>query len=340
MALEAVLFNGRKRMPNQLGSGEQLGLDMGDPTKFRNFNEFMDAIKAQLAQQVLDGHLATSWVEWVAKKHFPLLFQSLLTDACIERGLPANAGGAKINIGPGIVVSGGIGTLADSLAAIKKLVFEEKKINMSDLFKAIDANFEGYESLQNTLINKVPKYGNDDDYVDEIARDICNFIIGEVKKHITALGNRNFAMTAWPMSNMFEGAKTWATPDGRKAGEAFSNHVGPTDGKDVNGVVGNINSVTKLDHDRQFGVTHNLYFVNIDNEAKMHDMINLVDYFFSRGGHHVQINCQDKRVFMDAKKNPERYRGLMVRVAGYVAYFVDLSEELQDQIINRTSHFA
>jgi formate C-acetyltransferase len=98
--------------------------------------------------------------------------------------------------------------------------------------------------------------------------------------------------------------------------------------------------VTKLDHDRQFGVTHNLYFVNIDNEAKMHDMINLVDYFFSRGGHHVQINCQDKRVFMEAKKNPERYRGLMVRVAGYVAYFVELSEELQDQIINRTSHFA
>jgi len=233
-------------------------------------------------------------------------------------------------------VAGGLATLADSLAGIKKLVFEEGRITLEQLIRAVDADFEGY--VRQILLNKVPKFGNDNDYVDQITKDTYNFVSTEAKKHTTVLGNRNFAMTAWPMSNMFEGAKTWVMPDGRKAGTPFSNHVGPTDGLDVNGAVGNINSVTKLDHDSQFGVTHNLYFVNVDSEARMHEMINLVDYFLSRGGHHLQINCQDKQIFMEAKKHPERYRGLMVRVAGYVAYFVELSEELQDQIIRRTSH--
>jgi len=340
MALECVLFRGRKRMPDQPGSGEMLGLDLGDPTKFENFDDFMEAVKKELARQILDGHNATSWAEWVSARHFPLLLQSILTDACIERGLPTNAGGARIYVGPGVVVAGGLATLADSLAVIKKLVYEEKKVSMAELVRAVDANFSGYETLRDTVRNKVPKYGNDNDYVDQIAKDIYNFVSVEAKKHTTALGNKNFATTTWPMSNMFEGAKTWATPDGRKAGEPFSNHLGPTDGLDVNGAVGNINSVTKLDHDRQFGIIHNLYFVNIDSDAKINDMLNLIDYFFSRGGHHVQINCQDKRVFIEAKKHPEKYRGLMVRVAGYVAYFVELSEELQDQIIGRTSHYA
>ncbi len=340
MTLECVLFRGRKRMPDQPGSGEMLGLDLGDPAEFANFDELMEAVKKELAQQILDGHTATSWAEWVSAKHFPLLLQSILTDACIERGLPTNAGGARISVGPGVVVAGGLATLADSLAAIKKLVFEERKVSMTELVRALDANFNGFETLRDTLRNKAPKYGNDDDYVDQLAKDIYNFVSAEAKKHVSALGNRNFATTTWPMSNMFEGAKTWASPDGRKAGEPFSNHLGPSDGLDVNGAVGNINSVTKLDHDRHFGIVHNLYFVNIDGDEKIHGMLNLIDYFFSRGGHHVQINCQDKKVFIEAKKHPEKYRGLMVRVAGYVAYFVELSGELQDQIIGRTSHYA
>jgi len=340
IALECVLFRGRKRTPDQPGSGEMLGLDLGDPTEFRSFDSFMEAVKKELAQQILDGHTATSWSEWVAARHFPLLLQSVLTDACIERGLPANGGGARIAVGPGIVLAGGLATLADSLASIKKLVFEEKKITLAELIRALDSNFDGYEALRNTLRHKVPKYGNDDDYVDQIAKDIYNFVSSEAKRHTTALGNRNFATTSWPMSNMFEGAKTWATPDGRKAGEPFSNHLGPTDGFDRSGVTGNINSMTKFDHDRQFGIVHNLYFVNVDTTAKMRDMLDLVDYYFSRGGHHVQINCQDKNVFIEAKRHPQKYRGLMVRVAGYVAYFVEVSEELQDQIIGRTSHYA
>ena len=116
----------------------------------------------------------------------------------------------------------------------------------------------------------MPKFGNDDDYVDQIARDIFNFVSAEAKKHTTVLGNRNFAITAGPMSYMAEGTKTWASADGRKAGDPFSIHIGPTDGRDVNGVMASINSVTKMDHDRQFGITHNLYLVNVDSDVKLH----------------------------------------------------------------------
>ncbi len=338
IALECVLFNGRKRTPGQPGSGELLGVETGDPTKFKTFDEFMGAVNKQIVQQMHDAHIATSWVEWVEARRYPLLLQSIFTDACIERALPVNAGGAKIYIGPGLCISGGLATMADSLAAIKKLVYEDKQIDMAELVRAIDANFEGYETLRATMINKVPQYGNDIHYVDQIAKDLNNLVSNESKKLVTYFGNRNFSMNAWPMSNMLEGFRTWATADGRKAGTSFSNHAGATDGSDTCGVIANINSVTKFDHEKMYGITHNLYFVNVDNDDKLKDMVNLVDHFLARGGHHVQINCQDKQVLIDAKKHPEKYRGLMVRVAGYVAYFVELPESLQDQIIGRTSH--
>ena len=300
----------------------------------------MGAVKAQIAQQMLDGHIASSWAEWVQARHFPVLLQSLFTDACIERGLEANAGGAKINVGPGIVPAGGLATLADSLAAIKKFVFEEKKMSMKELLQAIEANFEGYDTIREILIKQAPKFGNDIDYVDDIAREIFQFVNNEAMKHVTPLGNRNVASTCRSVSNITEGARTWATPDGRKAGMPLSNNIGPTDGLDINGPTASINSLTKLDFSTHFGAIHNLYFVNVDDEEKMHGMIDLIEVFFSRGGYHVQINCQGKEVFIDAQKHPEKYRGLVVRVAGYVAYFVELPKELQDQIIGRTSHYV
>jgi formate C-acetyltransferase len=337
MALEAVLFNGRKRMPDQPMSGELVGVETGDPCQFSSFDDFMGALKIQIAQQIRDGHIAGSWVEWVQARHFPLMLQSLFTDACIERGLTAQAGGAKINVGPGIVPCGGLATTADSLAAIKKLVFEEKKISMEELLRAIDANFEGYETVRQMLINHAPKFGNDIDYVDNLAAEILRFTNNEAKSHITPLGNRNVLSTCRPMSNATEGARVWATPDGRKAGTPLSNHLGPTEGMDVNGPVAHINSMTKLELDGHWGAVHNMYFVNIDSKEKLHRMVHLIDLYFSRGGYHLQLNCQDKGVLIDAQKHPERYRGLMVRVAGYAAYFVDLPESIQDQIIGRTS---
>ena len=270
-------------------------------------------------------------------KHFPLLLQSLLTEACIERGLWANAGGAKINSGPGMPAAGGIATIADSLAAVKKLVYEERRITMDELIRAIDVNFEGYEPLRQMLINDAPKYGNDDDYVDDLARDIWQFYCAEVRKHITPLGNRNEPSDCIVRAYASEGTSTWATPDGRKAGEPLSNHVGPTEQRDINGPVAHVKSVTKLGLDSGFGTIHNMYFTNIDSKERLHQMIDLIDLYHSLGGHHLQINCQDKNVLIDAQKHPERYPTLLVRVAGYMAYFVELPKHAQDEIINRTS---
>jgi len=336
LAVECVLFNGRKRMPKQPMSGELIGMETGDCRKFKSFDEFMAAVKAQLAAQIKDAHIAGSYAMLAQKDYFPVLLQSLFTESCIDRGLWAGAGGAEVYFIPGISFQGGIGTTADSLAVIKKLVYEEKKITMDELLKAIDANYEGYEQLRQMFINEVPKFGNDIDYVDDIAREIWQFSNEEVRKHTGPLGNKNYPCMATVVSYLTGGLQTWATPDGRKAGDPLSNNVGPTEQRDVNGPVAHINSVTKLGIDKQFGTVHNMYLVNIDDEERIHKMIDLIDLYHSRGGHHLQINCQDKRVFIDAQKHPEKYPTLLVRVAGYIANFVELPKSVQNDVIART----
>jgi len=337
IAVETVLYNGRKRMPNQQMSGELIGVETGDPRQFKDFDEFLGAVKTQIAQQVRDGHIAISYAEKIKMKHLPLLLQSLLTEACIERGRWANAGGAIINVGPSMPMTGGIATIADSLAAIKKLVYEERRLSMDELIRAIEASFEGYEPLRQMLIHQAPKYGNDQNEVDDLAREIWQFYCSEVSRHVLPLGNRNIPSDCIATSYVSAGAFTWATPDGRKAGEPLSNHIGPSDQRDVSGPVAHIKSVTKLGLDRGFGTVHNMYFTNIDGRERLHQMVDLIDLYHSLGGHHLQINCQDKNVFIDAQKHPEKYPSLLVRVAGYMAYFVELPKHVQDEIIHRTS---
>lgn len=337
LSLEMVFFNGRKRTPNQKGSGEMLGLATGDPTNFKSFDQFMNAFKKQVTRQIQDGHIAGSYAELIQAQHFPLIMQSLLTDDCIGRGLAANAGGALINVGPGCAFTGGWGTVADSLAAIKKLVYEEKKISMADLVKAIDTNFEGYENIQQMLMNDAPKYGNDIDYVDELAREIFQFAADEVRKCTGVFGNKDVPATHVSTAHFIFGTFVWATPDGRKAMERFSDNVGPADQRDREGPIAHINSVTKLGLEKHIGSIHNMYLTNVDSDEKRQKMIDLIDAYHSRGGHHLQINCINKEILLDAQKHPEKYPTLMVRVAGYVTYFVDLSKMVQDGIIARTS---
>ena len=337
LSLEMVLFSGHKRTPGQKCSGELLGLATGDPTSFQTYDQFLEAFKKQVAKQIRDAHIAGSYMELVQAQNFPLLLQSLLTDDCIGRGLSANAGGARLCVGPGVPFTGGWATVADSLAAIKKLVYEEKKITMAELVKAIHADYVGYENIRQMLIKDAPKFGNDIDYVDQIAREVFVFASDEVRKHTGIFGNKNVPATNVSVSHIIFGTFVWATPDGRKAGERFSDNVGPTDQIDKDGPIAHINSVTKLGLERQVGTIHNMYLTNVDNDEKKHKMIDLIDAYHSRGGHHLQINCINKEVLLDAQKHPEKYPTLMVRVAGYVAYFVELSKMVQDGIIARTS---
>ncbi|MDO8689857.1 MAG: pyruvate formate lyase family protein [Dehalococcoidia bacterium] len=337
MSLEMVLFDGVKRSPGQNGSGQRLGLPTGDPTAFETFDQFMDAFRKQISKQIEDAHIAGSYMEIAQQGPFPQMLQSLLTDDCIGRCLPANAGGARITVGPGLSFPGGWATVGNSLAAIKKLVYEEKKISMGDLVKAIDADFEGYRDIQQMLLNDAPKFGNDDDYVDDLTREIFVYANGEARNHVGPLGNRNTPGTDVSVAHIAHGNFVWATPDGREAGTPLSDNVGPMTQTDKEGPVAHINSVTKLGMERQFGSIHNLYVTNLDSDEKKHRLIDLVDAYHSRGGHHLQANCVDKKVLLDAQEHPEKYPTLMVRVAGYVAYFIDLSKKVQDQIIGRTS---
>lgn len=337
LSLEMVLFNGRKRTPGQKGSGELLGLATGSPEKFNTFDQFMEAFKKQVAKQIDDGHLASSYMEKVQAESFPLIFQSLMTEGCIERGKAANAGGALINVGPGCAFGGGWATVADSLAAIKKLVYEEKKVSMARLRTALDANFEGYEDIRRMLTNEAPKFGNDIDYVDNLAAEVFRFAADEVRRHTGIFGNKNTPGTHVSTAHFVFGTFVWASPDGRKAGERFSDNIGPADQRDRQGPVAHINSVCKLGPERQVGTIHNMYLTNVDSDEKKRKMIDLIDTYHSQGGHHLQINCIDKDVLIDAQHHPENYPTLMVRVAGYVAYFVDLSKMVQDGIIARTS---
>ena len=337
LSLETTLFNGCRHGNGESGSGQCLGPATGEPTSFKDLNQFMDAFKKQIAQQIHDAHISGSYMELAQAQHLPLIVQSLLTDGCVERGKAANAGGARINVGPGMPFTGGWATAADSLAAIKKLVYEEKRLSMNELVKAVDANFNGYEQIRQLLIEDAPKFGNDIDYVDELAREIFQFATDEVRKCTGIFGNRNTPATAVSVSHISHGTFVWATPDGRKAGTPLSDNVGPMDQRDKEGPVAHINSVTKLGLEKQIGTIHNMYLTNVDTDEKKHKMIDLIDAYHSKGGHHLQINCIDKDILVDAQKHPEKYPTLMIRVAGYVAYFVELSKKIQDYIIARTS---
>jgi pyruvate formate-lyase/glycerol dehydratase family glycyl radical enzyme len=337
LSLEMVLFNGRKRTPGQKWSGELLGVETGDPESFATFDQFMDAYKRQVAKQIEDGYIAASYQELVQSQSFPVVVQSFLTDGCVESGKAANAGGAKINVGPGCAFGGGWATVADCLAAVKKLVYEEKKLSMHELVEALDADFEGYENLRQMLMNDAPKFGNDIDYVDDLAAEVFRFATDEARTHTCVFGNKLVPGTHVSTAHFIFGSFVWATPDGRKAGERFSDNIGPADQRDMTGPIAHINSVTKLGVERQIGTIHNMYLTNVDSDDKRHKMIDLIDAYQGRGGHHLQINCISKDVLLAAQKHPEDYPTLMVRVAGYVAYFTDLSKMVQDGIIARTS---
>jgi choline trimethylamine-lyase len=336
LSLETALFDGYRHGDAEAGH-DRLGPATGDPRRFQDFDELMEAFKKQVSAQIDDAHISGSYMELAQSQAFPLMIQSLLTGSCLDACKPANAGGAKVTVGPGMPFTGGWATVADSLAAIRKLVYEDNRLSMDDLLTALHADFLGYEDIRQMLIEKAPKFGNDDDYVDELAREVFHYATDEVKKHVGIWGNRNTPSTAVSVAHISHGAFVWATPDGRQAYKPLSDNVGPMDQRDKTGPVAHLNSVAKLGLDRQAGTIHNMYLTNVDTDEKKHRMIDLIDMYHGKGGHHLQINCIDKDVLRDAQIHPENYPTLMVRVAGYVAYFVELSTKIQDYIIARTS---
>ena len=267
----------------------------------------------------------------------PLL--SCLVNDCLKEGTDIERGGARYNwIMPSFV---GMANLVDSLYVIKKLVFENKELTIAQLKAVLDKNFEGEEELHYRILNKIDKYGNDVDEVDEYFKDIIGHIVSECKKYVPHLKNARLVPSAfcW-IRHETMGSVTGATPDGRVAGFPLGDGSGPCQGREKNGPTASVLSSTKWSHKELIGgVAVNMKFSKKTFTKDSGDrMLQLIKTYLHRGGFELQINVVDKRTLEKAKENPEVYRDLIVRIGGYSDYFVRLSPGMQAEVMQRTEH--
>jgi formate C-acetyltransferase len=321
-------------------TGKRIGLKTGDPTRFSSFNEFFEAFRKQLNHFVNIKIEGNNIIERLYAERLPVPFLSLFIDDCMANGKDYNDGGARYNTN--YIQGVGLGTATDSLAAIKHNVFDNKIITMDELLKALIIDFKGNEALRQRLVNRTPKYGNDDDYADEITKEVFEAYFEAIDGRPNAKGGCyriNFLPTT---VHIYFGKAVGATPDGRKAGEPLSEGVSPVQGADRKGPTSVIKSVSKIDHARTGGTLLNQKFTPhlLADEDGLDKLGSLIRTYFRLDGHHIQFNVISSETLRDAQKHPEKYRDLIIRVAGYSDYFVDLSPELQNEIIKRTEHAA
>jgi len=319
-------------------TGKRIGLETGDPAEFRSYVELFEAFKKQLNHFVDVKIEGNHTIERLYAEHLPVPFLSLLIDDCITKGKDYNDGGARYNTN--YIQGVGLGTATDSLAAVKHNVFDEKTITMTELIKALKADFNSYETLRQRLLNRTPKYGNDDDYADDITKAIFEAYYNAVEGKPNTKGGCyriNFLPTT---VHIYFGKAVGATPDGRKAGEPLSEGISPVQGADRKGPTAVIKSCAKIDHAKTGGTLLNQKFTPqlLADEEGLEKLGSLIRTYFKLDGHHIQFNVISSEMLRDAQKHPERYRNLIIRVAGYSDYFVDLSAELQNEIIKRTEH--
>lgn len=333
-ALELALNDGVCRL-----SGRQVGPRTGNPRNFKSFEELFEAFKLQVSHYVKHMVTALNIIEEVHAQIHPLPYFSLLMDDCVATGKDITWGGARYNYtGPQAV---GLADVADSLAAVKKLVFEDKVVTMDELIDALDTNFEGREDLRQLLINGAPKYGNDDDYVDTLAREVAKVYCTEVSKYKNTRGGVYRPGIYSVSANVPLGLHVGALPNGRMATAPLADGISPSHGCEKFGPTGVVKSAAKLDHQRiSNGTILNLKFtpaILSDLRGRM-NLAALIRTYFDLGGWHVQFNVVSADTLRKAQKEPEKYRGLIIRVAGYSAFFTELDRAVQDDIIDRTEH--
>ncbi|MDY2700306.1 MAG: glycyl radical protein [Lachnospiraceae bacterium] len=376
--LEMVFTNGYDK-------GEIASIQTGDVESFQTFDEFMEAYRQQMKYNIELMVNADNAIDYAHAKLAPLPFESCLVDDCIKRGISAQEGGAIYNFtGP---QGFGIANVADSLYTVKKLVFEEKRVTMGELKKALEMNFgkgldaitagevavqvgkslaaagqevtpdiiastikqvlemklpeeekKRYEEIHEMILG-LPKYGNDIDEVDDIAREAAYFYTRPLETYKNPRGGI-YQAGLYPVSaNVPLGAQTGATPDGRLAHTPVADGVGPTSGFDISGPTASCNSVAKLDHAiASNGTLFNMKMhpTAMAGQKGLESFVSLIRGYFDQQGMHMQFNVVDRATLLDAQKHPEKYSGLIVRVAGYSALFTTLSKSLQDDIIKRT----
>ena len=332
--LELVLHNGVDP-----ATGKLVGLQTGDPAGFTCKEDILAACKKQIEyfyQMIIHNF---NMVEAAHMVRLPLIFASAMVEGCIDSGKSVQEGGCK-HFSAGLFATGPA-NLADSIVAIEGLVFEDKVMTLPELIEVLDQNFEGNEVLRQRLLNKYPKVGNDNKYVDGIESEILGYCVDATQQYKDARGGRfDFTLMSQTM-NVVQGAVVGASPDGRKAGEAVNDNASPMMGRDVSGPTATVKSISSLGQTRFWdGALFNLRFDprGIEGEKGLETIETVIKAYFKGGGQHIQINVVDDATLRDAQVHPEAHRGLLVRVAGYMAYFTELDDVVQEAIINRTPH--
>jgi pyruvate formate-lyase/glycerol dehydratase family glycyl radical enzyme len=319
-------------------TGIRLGPETGDPRSFTSFSQLLEAYRTQLRHFVDLKIEGNNRIERLFAEHMPAPFLSVLVEDCIERGEDYNDAGPRY---PTTYIQGvGLGTTTDALAAIEEHVFSRGTTTMAELLGGLAADFAGFESLRGRLVHQSPKFGNDDDRADKIARALFDAYFHAVDGRPNTKGGC-YRVNLLPTTvHVFFGEMVGATAGGRKAGVPLSDGISPTQGADTHGPTAVIRSVGKLDHVRTGGTLLNQRFLPdvLRDEAGLKKLGDLVRTYFRMDGHHVQFNVVDSETLRRAQEAPSEHRDLIVRVAGYSDYFNNLDRALQDEIIARTAH--
>lgn len=328
--IEFVMTDGVNRK-----TGRKVSVKTGDPTAFRTYNDFKEAVKEQLRYAIRAVVKGSHVIDNVCMARVvPAL--SLSFRECIEKCSDYAWGGAKYNTGNGIILIG-VADLINSMAAIKYLVYDTKRISMTEMKRALDADFEGYDVVQK-LCENAPKYGNDNELTNEIAGEMFTFIADEIESYRSKFGTMTPGILPVSGNTPF-GLEVGALPSGRHAWKPLADGVSPNGGTDVNGPGAVLKSVSHLPHDRFVqGTLLNMKVEPemLNSENGIRQMMALLKSMCSLGIFHVQFNVIDRETLLAAQKHPEQYRGLLIRVAGYTAYFTELGKDVQDEIIART----
>lgn len=316
--------------------GKQVCPDMGDLSRFTTYEEFEAAVKEEIKYITKWTDVATVISQRVHRDLAPKPLMSIMYESCMENGKDVSSGGAMYNFGPGVVWSG-LATYADSMAAIKKLVFDDKKYSLQELNEGLKADFVNYDRMRTDCLN-APKYGNDDDYADLIAADLINFTESEHRKYKTLYSVLSHGTLSISNNTPF-GQLTGASANGRKAWSPLSDGISPTQGADYKGPTAIIKSISKMSNDSMnIGMVHNFKIMSglLDTPEGEESLITLLKTACHLGNGEMQFNYLDNNTLIEAQKHPEQYRDLIVRVAGYSAFFVELCKDVQDEIISRT----
>lgn len=337
--LELALNDGKCRL-----TGRQNGPKTGDPRAFTSMDDIWTAFQKQLEFAYRHGATTLNTEVLVHRRIMPTPFLSTTLDTCVERGLDVSNGGVDYYYSILIAIAG-MANVGDSLAAIQNLVFEKKRIDMAQLTEALDSDFVGHEPLRQLLINRAPKFGNDDDYVDALTVKAVDMAYAESQKYKDPR-NRALKRSIWPSyftvtAHVQFGESVGATPDGRRAREPLNDGISPVQSMDTHGPTASMNSVAKLHQDQSpAGMIYNMKFSPevLSSDERLLALSNMIKTYFHKGGGQVQFNVTSTKMLLDAQKSPEKYRDLMVRVVGYSALFVELSAPVQGDLIRRTQY--